>query len=41
MIVAELVTCHVPKDPTSPPPTEGYMVSFVAFYEQGFDVLLH
>jgi hypothetical protein len=31
MTAVELMTCHVPEDPTSPAPAEGYMVSFVAF----------
>jgi hypothetical protein len=29
----ELVVCYVPEDPLFPVPVEGYMVSFVAFYE--------
>jgi hypothetical protein len=33
MTAAELATCHVPEDPTSPTPVEGYVVTFVAFYE--------
>jgi hypothetical protein len=41
MMVVELMTWHVLEDPKSPAPVEGYMVSFVVFYEQGFDVSLH
>jgi hypothetical protein len=41
MMVVELMTWHVLEDPMSPAPVEGYMVSFVVFYEQGFDVSLH
>jgi hypothetical protein len=41
MVAGELITCHVPKDLTSPTPMVGYVVSFVAFYVQGFDVPLH
>jgi hypothetical protein len=32
MAAAELEAC-VPEDPAFPAPEEGYMVSFVAFYE--------
>jgi hypothetical protein len=38
MTVAELATCRVPEDLTSPVPVEGYVVTFVAFYERGFEV---
>jgi hypothetical protein len=31
-----LTTCHVLEDPVFPMPTEGYVVSFMMFYEQGF-----
>jgi hypothetical protein len=33
MVAAELEACHVPEDPTSPAHAEGYVVSFVVFYE--------
>jgi hypothetical protein len=33
MKAAELVACRVLEDPAFPMPVEGYMVSFVAFYE--------
>jgi hypothetical protein len=33
MMMAELMICHVPEDPASLAPTEGYVMSFVAFYE--------
>jgi hypothetical protein len=41
MMMAELMICHVPEDPASLAPTEGYIVSFVAFYEWGFSMLSH
>jgi hypothetical protein len=41
MMVAELVTCRVLEDPVSPTPVEGYMVSFMVFYERGFDMSSH
>jgi hypothetical protein len=40
-MMAELVTCHVPEDLISPTPVEGYVVSFVAFYEWRFIVPSH
>jgi hypothetical protein len=41
MTATELATCHVPEDPASPTPVEGYVVTFVAFYERGIDVPSH
>jgi hypothetical protein len=41
MMVADLATCHVPKDPTSPILAGGYVVACATFYERGFDVPLH
>jgi hypothetical protein len=41
MMVAELATCHVPKDPASPILAGGYMVACATFYERGFDVPSH
>jgi hypothetical protein len=41
MMEVELVTCCMPENPVSPMSTEGYVVSFVAFYEQGFGVSSH
>jgi hypothetical protein len=41
MMVAELAVCRVPKDPTFPAVVEGYLVSFMAFYEQGFGMPSH
>jgi hypothetical protein len=38
MLAAELKACRVPEDPTFPAPTEGYVVSFMAFYEHEFDM---
>jgi hypothetical protein len=40
-IAMEVVTCCVPVDPVSPVPAEGYVVSFMAFYERGFGVPSH
>jgi hypothetical protein len=33
MLATELTACCVPKDPVFPAPAEGYVVSFMAFYE--------
>jgi hypothetical protein len=33
MTATEPATCRVPEDPAFPAPTEGYVVTFVAFYE--------
>jgi hypothetical protein len=41
MTAAKLMICRVPDDPAFPVPAEGYMVSFVAFYERGFGILSH
>jgi hypothetical protein len=41
MTAMRLVTCHVPEDPVSPTPVEGYVVSFMVFYELGFSVMSH
>jgi hypothetical protein len=41
MIAVELMICCVPEDPVSPASTEGYMVSFVSFYEWEFGVPSH
>jgi hypothetical protein len=41
MAAAELEACLVPKDPAFPAPADGYVVSFVAFYEQGFSTTPH
>jgi hypothetical protein len=41
MTVAELTACHVPEDPAFPTPTDGYMVTFVAFYTWGFSAPSH
>jgi hypothetical protein len=41
MMAAELMTCCVPEDLAFPVPIEGYMVSFVAFYERGFGTPSH
>jgi hypothetical protein len=37
MMAAELTAYRVPEDPMLPALAEGYVVSFMAFYEQGFD----
>jgi hypothetical protein len=39
MIAVELVTSHLPEDPSSPIQAGQYVVACVAFYEQGFGVL--
>jgi hypothetical protein len=36
MMAVELRVCCVPEDPAFPTPTEGYVVSFAAFYDRGF-----
>jgi hypothetical protein len=41
MLVAELEACHVLDNATFPAPVRGCMVSFVVFYERGFDMPLH
>jgi hypothetical protein len=38
MIVVELATCHISKDPASPAPVGGYVVVCVVYYERGFGV---
>jgi hypothetical protein len=41
MIVAELATCRVSDDPTSPVLVGGYIVACASFYERGFSVPSH
>jgi hypothetical protein len=41
MTTMELTAYRVPEDPTFPAPAEGYVVTFVVFYEQGFSAPLH
>jgi hypothetical protein len=43
MMTVELVTCHVPEDPTSPVPAGGggYVVACVMFYKREFGVPSH
>jgi hypothetical protein len=41
MMAAELMACLVPEDPVFPAPVEGYVVSFMAFYEWGFGTPSH
>jgi hypothetical protein len=41
MSTAELEACQVPNDPALPALVEGYVVSFMAFHERGFDVPPH
>jgi hypothetical protein len=41
MPAVELEDCRVPEDPAFPTPAGGYMVSFVALYEQGFSMAPH
>jgi hypothetical protein len=38
MTVMEPVACRVPDGPTFPTPAEGYVLTFVAFYEWEFGV---
>jgi hypothetical protein len=38
---AELVTCHMPNDPSSPVLAGGYAVSCATFYERGFGIPSH
>jgi hypothetical protein len=40
-MVVELATYHMSEDPASPMPTEGYVMAFTTFYEQGFSVRSH
>jgi hypothetical protein len=37
----EHMACRVPEDPTFPMPAEGYVVSFLAFYELGYTTPSH
>jgi hypothetical protein len=41
MMAAELTAFHVLEDPVFPAPTEGYVVSFMAFYERWFGMPSH
>jgi hypothetical protein len=41
MMATELTTCHVLEDPAFSTPVEGYVVSFMAFYEWGFGTPTH
>jgi hypothetical protein len=41
MMAVELAACRVRKDPMFPAPAEGYVVFFLAFYEQGFSMPSH
>jgi hypothetical protein len=41
MTAADLATCHVPEDLSSPMPTGGYIMPCVAFYKWGFGVPSH
>jgi hypothetical protein len=38
MMATELTTYRVSNDPVSPVPVEGYVVSYVVFYERGLSV---
>jgi hypothetical protein len=38
MTMMELATCRVPEDPTSTPPSGGYVVACVTIYERGFAI---
>jgi hypothetical protein len=41
MTVAEIEACCVLEDPMFPAPMEGYVASFMAFYERGFCTPVH
>jgi hypothetical protein len=41
MTAAELATCRVSKDPTSPALAGGYVVACTTFYGRGFNVPSH
>jgi hypothetical protein len=41
MMVVGLAACRMLEDPVFPAPAEGYVVTFVAFYEQWFSAQLH
>jgi hypothetical protein len=41
MTTMKLMAHHVSEDPAFPTPMEGYMVSFVVFYEWGFGTSSH
>jgi hypothetical protein len=41
MMVMELTACHVPVDPTFLTPVDGYVVTFMAFYECRFGAASH
>jgi hypothetical protein len=41
MTVAELTACSVLEEPAFPMPVEGYMVSFMSFYEREFSMPSH
>jgi hypothetical protein len=41
MMAMELMTFRVPEDPASLVSTEGCVMSYVLFYERGFDVSSH
>jgi hypothetical protein len=38
MAAIELEACQVPEDDACPPPVEGYVVSFMTYYEWGFNM---
>jgi hypothetical protein len=41
MTALELTASCVPEDPAFPAPVEGYVVTFLTFYEWEFDAPLH
>jgi hypothetical protein len=41
LLAAELETYRLPEDPTLAAPADGYVVSFIALYEQGFGAPPH
>jgi hypothetical protein len=40
-MAAEHTACRVPEDPTVPAPADGYVVTFMTFYEQEFGAPSH
>jgi hypothetical protein len=41
MTAMELMACRMPEDPLFSVPVNGYMVTFMAFYERGFVASSH
>jgi hypothetical protein len=41
MMAMELTVCRMPECPAFPVPMEGYVVTYMAFYERGFGMSSH